>query len=551
LSPGVVIGYTPGTVAAGDDSRIVGAMPKLSTQLLMSKFDTTAQGGDSTADFQAACNAAVAVIQTYGRCQLILDSKQHYYLKSAVTAGPNGEWAQVHLPFNGGYGVDQGSSWHGWFEMVGLPGGGTVLEGQQAAVGGTIIESTLTTAPAFNSAVGIASMIGTVAAFQYTGPHAGSLLHQFIAFSFKDVNLRQPANPPITCLDLGWSGGMVLDNVVCSVPSISDSNYTQPTSPQAVGVIYPFETVWAYTKVPSLYVWGFYAGICLGEIAQTDLYYGQWNYINVAVDSAWHGNQFSVLNDNQCSYGFAALDPASGVIAPTRTGKGSAMAALNASPVVVGYWQQQQTPNLPAWANRVWDVYDPNGVLPLDAVTSRMAVAGGGYSPPLLSGGCGQVSVRNLFDIRGDHSNPSLTSPDFRILSTPVALVQGGTALAYNATIFPLGAIRYNPSPVQNDGAIWQALVPCGVWTLTLKYMADSAYAILTLDYSLDGGATWTALGTIDSYAASPTISSSTLSLNTGNVGTGNIRLRVRVLSKNASSTGYSYAVSAAVLTRT
>jgi hypothetical protein len=98
--------------------------------------------------------------------------------------------------------------------------------------------------------------------------------------------------------------------------------------------------------------------------------------------------------------------------------------------------------------------------------------------------------------------------------------------------------IMYSQTAAQNDGFGWYVPLAKGTWQLAAYLWATTAVGIITFDISYDGGATWTTLGTFDAFRGV----SQQLNANFQNIvvpKTGRAILRARVLSKNASSTGY------------
>ena len=150
--------------------------------------------------------------------------------------------------------------------------------------------------------------------------------------------------------------------------------------------------------------------------------------------------------------------------------------------------------------------------------------------------------------INGIDDGPWRASASF--ISPPSLTTQGNFQTAFDQIAF-YGTVVYNGSNAQNDGAVWSApqLSP-GTWRLDVAGKQGPDGAIVTVDYSTDGGATWTALGTMDQYAASAQVATWTF---TGiAVGTTRVLVRFRNLSRNASNTtGWYMRLSAMEWTRT
>jgi hypothetical protein len=498
----------------------------------MSAYDTG--GADSTTDLQAAFDAAAAIIAVSGRCQLILDSRKLYVVGGAVTAGTNGEWSQLHLPF---------SAAAGWFEIQGIPGGHDLMSSPSL---GTVIQSTLTTAPSFVSTRGIASCIGTTAAFQYGN---ATPTRNRLAFAVKNVTILEQKNPPIAGLDLGWSNGCDIDGLFVTsnnnwlVDNVTTANITQPTSPQAVGVVFPFYDPWTICRAGTVAVAGFYAAYSIGEWLNADFVYHQWCWIGLALDSSHYANRIGFLASTQTPYGIAALDPASGVVKPLLPPKGSHVNSGFVSPLVVAYWVIQSLNNAPAWANYVLDVSDADSLISatfaaVDLFPARSLAMDGGF----------RVSAPYL------HQEPrvlSLATLDLSIAGTPAGTVAGTFAMT-TGTAYHRGALGYNSTGTQNDGFYWTGVISPGYWWPQFEYYSGPAYGILTLDYSVDGGTNYTSLGTIDCYAPTyktPAGQQLATILNPG-PNSVTVRFRIRVLTKNAAASGYTGAWSSCVLTQ-
>jgi hypothetical protein len=89
-----------------------------------------------------------------------------------------------------------------------------------------------------------------------------------------------------------------------------------------------------------------------------------------------------------------------------------------------------------------------------------------------------------------------------------------------------------------------------GTWRLDVTGIKNTTNAILTFDASFDNGTSWTSIGTRDSYNASQAIDSynfTGIAVPTS----GKALLRVRVLTRNASSTGWYMQLSTMDLVRT
>jgi hypothetical protein len=111
--------------------------------------------------------------------------------------------------------------------------------------------------------------------------------------------------------------------------------------------------------------------------------------------------------------------------------------------------------------------------------------------------------------------------------------------------------IGYNFHNTQNDGFVWAVYLGAGTWSTQIYGYNGADGAQITVDFSLDDGATWVSATTWEQYAASGSISIKTitgLSVSTG----GKVLIRFRALNRNASNTtGWYMRLSWAHFTRT
>lgn len=112
------------------------------------------------------------------------------------------------------------------------------------------------------------------------------------------------------------------------------------------------------------------------------------------------------------------------------------------------------------------------------------------------------------------------------------------------------GVLTYNSSHAQNDGGVWAVDLSAGTWKLTVAGGTNPAYAISTVDISFDNGGAYTAIGTLDHYAAAP---GTTIADFTGIVvpTSGKALLRFRALTRHASASDWYLGLSAADFSRT
>lgn len=106
----------------------------------------------------------------------------------------------------------------------------------------------------------------------------------------------------------------------------------------------------------------------------------------------------------------------------------------------------------------------------------------------------------------------------------------------------------------QNDEAVFKVLLAAGTWRLDITHYVRTARGIYTFALSTDGSS-YTDIGTVDGYAASPTTGTGTFTVSsiTGiTVATSGLWFfRFKMATKNASSAGYSAWLKSAGLTRT
>jgi hypothetical protein len=189
-----------------------------------------------------------------------------------------------------------------------------------------------------------------------------------------------------------------------------------------------------------------------------------------------------------------------------------------------------------------------------DTVTSGVSILNSAAAGLIVFNWGGCVDLNATF--MAGYPNPSTSNLDnwaarLDILTNPPLVVVAGTwtiTADYQALN---AAYRTNTTNAQNDGAEWAVLVSAGTWKLNAAGVTGPSDAIATFDTSFNGGATWTAVGTWDTYAASTnnlaTYSSATFTVPQ----TGKALVRVRALTRNASATGWYLQLSSMALQRT
>lgn len=105
------------------------------------------------------------------------------------------------------------------------------------------------------------------------------------------------------------------------------------------------------------------------------------------------------------------------------------------------------------------------------------------------------------------------------------------------ASAYLNGARNNNPA-AQNDSIDWDVVLSAGTWNVSLLYAKTTGSGIVTVQLD-DGAGAFTALGTVDAYAAATAWNNQ--STITGFTVAAGIRRTLRLLmaTKNASSTGY------------
>lgn len=373
---------------------------RAATDILMSTYDTNPASTDHTTAFQNALTAAAALLGTaVTKVRIVLDTRQKYTIGGAVTAGANGEWAQIPLPF-----LSSASGLSGSIQLVGIPrengygylGGGT---------SGTVIESTLGAAPAFQVARGIASVFGGPASFSSARTSAGMYPAGFnyLRFSTKDITIRS-ASPVICGVDAGWLAGFNFDGLLQfdtdAMAAANPSNIAGGlfasvgsvcTAPQAIPLILPFHLDWYGTLGDTLVCAGWLGGPMLGEFAHIRRVFVFFTAgAALYLDGANQATRIDYLIDWNNAYGIATTNPGSGAapIAPTSTAVSSGFSGP-ATPVDIGNWEVQTSQGGAAAAatQRVYDVMDPNTLTYVDCPSWVSTTDGNAYNPaPIILG---------------------------------------------------------------------------------------------------------------------------------------------------------------------
>lgn len=441
------------------------ASPLGSTQrpvvdLLMSAYDTNAASTDHTAAFQNALAAAATIITSKGaaKVRIILDSRQKYTIGGAVQAGANGQWAQVPLPYS--------TTATGTIQLVGMPRGNDhsyISIGQS----GTVIESTLSSAPAYQASRGIASIFGGPAS--YSSAHNSYSTFSFIKFATQDITIRS-ASPVIAGIDAGWLTGFGFDGLLqfdtdqmAAIPGGASFNFsllTPCTAPQAIALILPFANDWYGTLGDTLVVSGWTGGVVIGEWAHIRrLITFALTGASINLDTSGQLSQIDHLTEWDCAYGIATCSPNSATpVSPSSSFSASGYSGTITSMLKIGAWNIQQSGAVPPAAlDRVADLLDANDMIPVDAevnVNKAGVLQVGGLTligSNGATGGMTHTRIRDKLRTPVPHTFPlpasgtAIRNPFFRdgcILAaggTFSAVTVDNTALPFT-TIIPLRA---------------------------------------------------------------------------------------------------------------
>jgi hypothetical protein len=427
------VGTTTGTVAAGDDSRITSAISQTSadgryihqdstgmpssvtsasssnwvnpsvlgsskraaTDILMSTYDTNPTTTDHTTAFQNALSDAATLISNGAvKVRIILDSRQKYSIGGAVTAGSNGQWAQIPLPFS--------NTHTGTIQLVGMPRGNDYSY-LSAGNSGTVIESTLSSAPTFSGSVGIASIFGGPAS--YCNSRSPGTMYpsgfSYIRFATQDITIRS-ANPVICGIDAGWITGFAFDGLLqfdtdqmasVTPSTLNFANLTVCTNPQAIPVIFPFALDWYGTIGDTLVCSGWLCGPVLGEYLDCRRVIVFFTAgAALSVDASQQVSRIGFLTDWNNAYGIATQYPSQAApVSPASTAAASRSTSSNATAVEIGTWNIQISQNggAPASTRRVYDVMDANNLIPIDANWTSADDAGNAQFAPVILGSGG------------------------------------------------------------------------------------------------------------------------------------------------------------------
>lgn len=379
---------------------VLGSSKRAAVDILMSAYDTDPASTDQTVAFQNALTAAETKLASgvAAKVRIFLDSRQKYVIGGAVTAGANGQWAQIPLPFS--------QTVAGVIQLVGMPRGDDysyIGMGES----GTVIETTLGSAPAYQVARGIASIFGGPASF--SSAHSSYNSFSFIKFATKDITIRS-ASPVIAGIDCGWVAGFEFEGLLqfdtdqtANIPGGKSFNFSLLnvcTAPQAIALITPFANDWYGTTGDVLVVSGWLHCVYLGEYVDIKRMVAFANGGAVlGVDGSKQISRIGLLTDWDNPYGIATFSPSSAVpTSPGATALGSGYTGLaNATPIEIGTWNLQWANNaLPAGFSRVADVMDANGTFQIIDADYLATLAGGAFQSPIIMGSGGLATGFSL-----------------------------------------------------------------------------------------------------------------------------------------------------------
>lgn len=316
---------------------------------------------DDTNAFIAALTAAFELAKnTTGKAVLDISMYDAILLAGSLKQDAFGGNSQVLLPY-----VEDGNE----HENVGVtirgkPGIISRMHWSSAPLGGTTIRSNLT-GVSYESALGIPSMIG--------GP-TGAVAVNFSRLNLKveNITFKQPENPQLTCLNVGYLNAFEYDNLVCCTEARGIVE-TECTHKWAYGVIFPVVN----TRGPIIgrghnYFNGYYAGYLLGENLACD---GAMESMccNVAVGHAelFHANYIAWLQTLKCTYHHAQVSPTGGAE------EFSHNAALK-----VGNWDIEDAKSGATFQTK-YHVWDKGTHLALEGTFDQLVPSGAGTAPEI------------------------------------------------------------------------------------------------------------------------------------------------------------------------
>jgi len=134
---------------------------------------------------------------------------------------------------------------------------------------------------------------------------------------------------------------------------------------------------------------------------------------------------------------------------------------------------------------------------------------------------------------------------DIDVFATPQA--NTGMDTISISSLFPNNAVKVQAAAAQNNSIEWDVLLAAGTWTLELGHGKNNTLGIFTVSLSTDAS-TYTdvasspynaSASTIDGYAASASYVNRSTITGITIATTGRYRLRLKMATKHASSSGY------------
>jgi len=123
--------------------------------------------------------------------------------------------------------------------------------------------------------------------------------------------------------------------------------------------------------------------------------------------------------------------------------------------------------------------------------------------------------------------------------TVPKATPQGTWVSGFQTTTFENGIV-YNSTAAQNDAIEFDADLESGTYSLAVAALGWSGGAIATISYSLDGGVTYTTIGTMDTYFGSGNVGIRSVFAGIAVATPTAVRIRFTAATRNASNTlGY------------
>lgn len=453
----------------------LGTSYRPSVQLLMSSYDTNPASSDQTTAIQNALSDALAIIVA-GVCHvdIIFDSRLVYTIGASVTSGSHNEWSQIHWPWS--------HSVVGCINLRGMPTGTGFIYSQ--GQNGTVIQSSLTSAPSFSGTTGIASMIGGPSSYR-SSPY--DVAHKtLINMGIYDLTFRSGSSGPVIAgVDAGGIMGVAFDNIGFDTPQTATNGalfnartMNVYTGSQGVPIIFPQVNNFFGTKGGMLLVENWPTGPVLGEQTLIDT-------VAVALcpgaavnqDAVYHTSRINSLIDVDVAYGVANHDPSSGSYVTSMTGNSLTTPGTNTTvnPVTVGSWAVQwNNSEGPDAMNRVYDVYDSSSnavvVGTIGVVNAGVGAVTSGGLQLKLAGGCGRVRVKDRYAATGPKTAPAVPSSTVAIYNPFAAdafiQVTGGAFTQVVISGTNMGTGGNYMLPANGTISVTYTVAPTWAWTL-------------------------------------------------------------------------------------